>query len=97
LAIAVGILACKENYPVAFRTVAGLINEMVEARNENRLSIYIKQLRKIDILIIDVLGYVTFDITATELLFSVACHAIRDYEYYHHIEPVIFRLGEGIS
>ena len=29
LAIAVGIRACEENYRVAFRTAAGLINEMV--------------------------------------------------------------------
>jgi len=71
LAIAVGIRACEENYRVAFRTAAGLINEMVEARNENRLSVYIKQFRKIDLLIIDELGYVTFDLTAAELLFQL--------------------------
>jgi DNA replication protein DnaC len=71
LAIAVGILACEENYRVAFRTAAGLINEMVEARNENRLSVYIKQFKKIDLLIIDELGYVTFDLTAAELLFQL--------------------------
>jgi len=59
------------NYRVAFRTAAGLINEMVEARNENRLSVYIKQFRKIDLLIIDELGYVTFDLTAAELLFQL--------------------------
>lgn len=40
LAIAVGIRACEENYRVAFRTAAGLINEMVEASNENRLCLY---------------------------------------------------------
>jgi len=71
MAIAVGILACEENYRVAFRTAAGLINEMAEARNENRLSIYLKQFRKIDLLIIDELGYVTFDLTAAELLFQL--------------------------
>jgi len=71
LAIAVGIRACEENYRVAFRTAAGLINEMVEARNENRLYVYIKQFRKIDLLIIDELGYVTFDLTAAELLFQL--------------------------
>jgi DNA replication protein DnaC len=70
LAIAVGIRACEENYRVAFRTAASLINEMVEARNENRLSIYIKQFRKIDLLIINELGYVTFDSTAAELIFQ---------------------------
>jgi len=49
----------------------GLINEMVEVRNKNKLSIYIKLFRKIDLLIIDELGYVTFDLTAAELLFQL--------------------------
>jgi DNA replication protein DnaC len=71
LAIAVGIRACEENYRVAFRTAAGLINEMVEARNENQLSAYIRQFKKIDLLIIDELGYVTFDQAGAELLFQL--------------------------
>jgi DNA replication protein DnaC len=71
LAIAVGIQACEENYRVTFRTAAGLINEMVEARNENRLSAYIRQFKKIDLLIIDELGYVTFDQAGAELLFQL--------------------------
>jgi DNA replication protein DnaC len=71
LAIAVGIRACEENYRVTFRTAAGLINEMVEARNENRLSAYIRQFKKIDLLIIDELGYVTFDQAGAELLFQL--------------------------
>jgi len=47
------------------------VDYLVEARNENRLSIYIKQFRKIDLLIIDELGYITFDLTAAELLFQL--------------------------
>ena len=71
LAIAVGIRACEENYRVTFRTAAALINEMVEARNDNQLSIYIRQFKKIDLLIIDELGYVTFDLVGAELLFQL--------------------------
>jgi DNA replication protein DnaC len=71
MAIAIGIQACEQNYRVAFRTAAALINEMAEAKNENRLSIYIKQFRKIDLLIVDELGYVTFDLNAAELLFQL--------------------------
>jgi DNA replication protein DnaC len=71
MAIAIGILACEENYQVSFRTAAGLINEMVEARNENRLSIYLRQFKKIDLLILDELGYVTFDLAGAELLFQL--------------------------
>jgi len=36
-----------------------MINEMVEARNENSLSLYLRQFKKIDLLILDELGYVT--------------------------------------
>ena len=71
MAIAIGIRACEENYRVSFRTAAALINEMVEARNENRLSLYIKQFKKIELLIIDELGYVTFDLASAELLFQL--------------------------
>ncbi len=71
MAIAVGIRACEENYRVTFRTAAALINEMIEARNENRLSLYIRQFKKIDLLIIDELGYVTFDLVGAELLFQL--------------------------
>lgn len=71
MAIAVGIRACEENYRVVFRSAAALVNEMIEARKDNRLSIYIKQFKKIDLLIIDELGYVTFDLAAAELLFQL--------------------------
>lgn len=71
MAIAVGIRACEENYRVTFRTAAALINEMIEARNENLLSIYIRQFKKIDLLIIDEFGYVTFDLAGAELLFQL--------------------------
>jgi DNA replication protein DnaC len=71
MAIAIGIRACEENYRVSFRTAAALINEMIEARNENRLSLYIRQFKKIDLLIIDELGYVTFDLAGAEMLFQL--------------------------
>ena len=71
VAIAIGIIACEQNYRVSFRTAAGLINEMVEARNENRLSLYLRQFKKIDLLILDELGYVTFDLAGAELLFQL--------------------------
>ena len=71
LAIATSVLACEENYRVAFRTAAGLINEMIEARKVNRLSILLRQFKKIDLLVLDELGYVTFDLAGAELLFQL--------------------------
>jgi DNA replication protein DnaC len=71
VAIATGVIACEQNYRVSFRTAAALINEMVEARSQNRLSLYLRQFKKIDLLIIDELGYVTFDLVGAELLFQL--------------------------
>lgn len=71
LAIATGVIACEANYRVAFRTAANLITEMVEARKENRLSLLLRQFKKINLLILDELGYVTFDLSGAELLFQL--------------------------
>ena len=71
LAIATGVLACEQNFRVSFRTAASLINEMVEARRDNRLSLLLRQFKKIDLLILDELGYVTFDLAGAELLFQL--------------------------
>jgi len=71
MAISTGVLACEAGYRVLFRTAAGLINEMIEARHENRLTLYLRQFKKIDLLILDELGYVSFDLAAAELLFQL--------------------------
>ena len=44
---------------------------MVEARRDNRLSLLLRQFKKIDLLILDELGYVTFDLAGAELLFQL--------------------------
>lgn len=71
LAIAAGVLACEHNYRVMFRTTAGLVNEMTEARQDNRLSMLMRQFKKVDLLILDEPGYVTFDLAAAELVFQL--------------------------
>jgi DNA replication protein DnaC len=71
LAIATGIDACDQNIKVLFRTAAGLVNELLEAKNEGRLTLMIRQMKKIDLLILDELGYFTFNIEGAELLFHL--------------------------
>lgn len=61
LAIATGTLACDNEYRVSSRTAAALINEIVNPRGQKRLSVYLRQFKKIDLLILDELGYVSFD------------------------------------
>lgn len=70
-AIATGVQACLNEYKVLFRTAATLINELYEAKNQNRLSYLIKKLKQADLLIIDELGYISFDLEGAELLFQL--------------------------
>lgn len=71
LAIAAGICACEQNIKVMFRTAAGMVNELIEAKQEGRLSVLIRQMKKVDLLILDELGYITFDVQGAELLFHL--------------------------
>jgi DNA replication protein DnaC len=71
LAIATGICACENDVKVMFKTAAGLVNELMDAKRAGRLSIAMKQMKKIDLLILDELGYITFDIEGAELLFQI--------------------------
>ena len=83
LAIAAGVSACEDGYSVLFRTAAGLINDLKEAKNELRLSKIEKKFRKTDLVIIDELGYISFDDEGAELLFQFL--ALR----YEHKSTII--------
>jgi DNA replication protein DnaC len=54
-----------------FVTAAALVHELMEARDERRLRILQKHLSKVDLLIVDELGYVPFTTVGSELLFEV--------------------------
>lgn len=71
LAVATGVCACESNFKVLFKTASGLINEFLEAKRVGRITLAMKQFKKVDLLILDELGYVTFDIEGSELLFQL--------------------------
>ena len=71
VAIALGIAACRQGKRVRFATAAGLINELMEAQAQLRLSKLETALLKLDLLILDEVGFVPFSKTGAELLFGV--------------------------
>lgn len=71
LSIALGIKACQNGYTVRFFTAAGLITRLVEAQNEKKLSRILKELARVNLLIVDELSYVSFTRQSAELLFQV--------------------------
>lgn len=71
IAIATGITAIENDYKVIFRSSASLVNELLEAKRAGRLTMLIKVLKKVDLLILDELGYISFDMEGAELLFQI--------------------------
>ncbi len=71
VALGLGLAACQRGMSVGFTTAAGLVHEMMEARDERRLLNLQKQLARLNLLIIDELGFVPLSRTGAELLFEV--------------------------
>ncbi|MGM0411392.1 MAG: IS21-like element helper ATPase IstB [Bacillota bacterium] len=70
LSVGLGIKACNQGYKVFFATVPQLINTLKETRSEKRLRSFEKKFEKYDLIILDELGYISFDKEGSELLFS---------------------------
>ena len=71
LAIATGVAACDAGFRTRFWRTATLVNALVDAQREKRLTQFLKQFEKLDLLICDEWGYVPLDSNGTKLLFQV--------------------------
>ena len=71
LATALGIEACRQSQRVRFVTGYALANELIEARTEKDLSRLVSKYTRLDLLILDELGYVPFSKEGAELLFQI--------------------------
>ena len=71
MAIGLGLKACEAGMSVLFQNASSLSTELTEARDNYILGKLEKKLQRVDLLIIDEMGYVTFDRRQSELLFKV--------------------------
>lgn len=71
IAIALGIAACQQGKKVRFYRVTELITLLLEAKEERQLQRMRSFLGKLDLLILDELGYVPASKSGAELLFDV--------------------------
>lgn len=77
-AIALGIKACEQGYKVLFTNIPLLVTELRECTSENRLGRFQKRFASYDLVIADELGYISFDRTGSDLLFT--CLSQRSME-----------------
>lgn len=71
LAIALGLAGCRQGRRVRFFTAASLVTRLEEAQKQYQLDRYLAQLNRLDLLICDELGYLSFSRAGAELLFQV--------------------------
>ena len=70
-ALGLGLAACQRGMSAGFTTAASLVHELMEARDERRLLNLQRQLSRLNLLIIDELGFVPLSRTGAVLLFEV--------------------------
>lgn len=70
LAISLGLLACQQGWKVRFYSAAGLINELMEAQAQQRLTRLEKQLGRQDLIILDEVGFIPFSPAGSQMLFQ---------------------------
>ncbi|MFW6310730.1 MAG: IS21-like element helper ATPase IstB [Nanoarchaeota archaeon] len=71
LATALGVKACNKDKKVKFYRTVDLTNKLLEEHQKGQAGKMIKEIAKVDLLILDELGYIPFSKKAAELLFSV--------------------------
>jgi DNA replication protein DnaC len=70
-AIGLGIQACMQGYSVLFVSVAQLVSELKEAMSNLQITRFRRKFERYNLVILDELGYVSFDKSGAELLFSL--------------------------
>ena len=71
VATAIGVSLCRLGKRVRFTTAAGLVTHLTEAQQQHRLDRAQANLERVDLLIVDELGYLSFSRVGAELLFQV--------------------------
>lgn len=71
IAVALGLAICRLGKRVRFVSAANLVTQLEEAQQQHRLDRLLTQLDRLDLLIIDELGYLSFSRGGAELLFQV--------------------------
>ena len=71
LATGLCVAACRQQKRARFMTAAGLVNELVEAQQQHGLGRALQRWSRLDLIVLDEVGYVPFAQGGAELLFQV--------------------------
>jgi len=77
IATGLALAACRQGRRVRFYNVTGLVNELLKAQQEYRLSRFMSQISKQELIVLDELGFIPFTATGAQLLFQL-CSALYE-------------------
>jgi DNA replication protein DnaC len=70
LSIGLALACCRQKYKARFWTTAGLVNELLQAQDDHRLHRFIAQALKLDLVVLDELGFIPFSADGAHALFT---------------------------
>jgi DNA replication protein DnaC len=70
IATALAAAACHQGHSVRFFTAAGLVNLLLQAQDEHTLPKLLASLHRIDLVVLDELGFLPFNARSAQLLFQ---------------------------
>ena len=70
VATGLALAACRQGHRVRFYTTAALVNELILAQDEHRLSKFMASALKHQLIVLDELGFIPFSTTGAQLIFQ---------------------------
>lgn len=75
LATALAFSACQQGRKVRFYSATGMVTTLLERREERQLERFNRQLERLELIVLDELGYIPFSKAGAELLFEIISRA----------------------
>jgi DNA replication protein DnaC len=70
VATGLALAACRQGHRVRFYNAAGLVNELMQAQDEHRLSKFLTSALRHRLIVLDELGFIPFSPTGAQLIFQ---------------------------
>ena len=94
VATGLALAACRQGHRVRFYTAAGLVNELILAQDEHRLSKFLASALKHQLIVLDELGFIPFSTIGAQLIFQF-CSAL--YERVAMIVTTNLRFADWVQ